>query len=517
MDREVPEMPGFLVSPEITEALKYEVSRILHTRKSEFPGSQPVSFERQHIVNSLMMHDYFVCEKSDGLRCLLLLLVNKETGEEGCFLINRENEYYMVPDFHFPVDSTDFNQPHDGTILDGELVISKNPTTGVKELRYLIFDCLAYNRERMMQKILTKRLYYASEKFHKPFQKLRQMMPHECSRFPFKIDFKNMSQSFKVSKVFKEMHNLTYVTDGLIFTCCETPYIPGSDNSLFKWKPAEENTIDFKIRLEIPVYIDEDIEDHHDPDRSYPNYDTKPIFQLWMWEGGDDTSEVYENMDPYEYKTSFDNYVQFAELHVTDEEFEKFKALKEPLNGRVLETRRDENGNWRFLRFRDDKMNGNHSSVVKKILNSILDSVKLEELIVAAPKILENWNIREHQRKHHEQKKMEAMKNLHKLKTVVDEKGIAFKPPEGLLDEYKRNGHDEKSQGVSFRPPSLDDRNGHEEKNQGVSFKPPADLDHHQEGDDDYESDDFDDIPTYEKSVSPRYGDSEQESKRRKI
>lgn len=399
MDRQVPDIPGEPVSDEVGNYLKMKVSQILHTRFNQFPGSQPVSFARNNIQD-LENTDYLACEKSDGLRVLMLVLINQDTGEEGTFLINRENDYYMVPGFHFPRSPRNFDSSHNGTILDGELVYSTNPQTGIREVRYLIFDCLAMDMVSVMHKNLYKRLYHAQHEFHRPYIELRRAFPEACARFPFKIDFKNMTQPFKIDKIFKEMKNLTYKSDGLVLTCCDSPYSPGTDPTLLKWKPAEDNTIDFKIQLQFPVFVDTTLS-RSDPHRAYPNYDEKPAFKLFVWKGGKDPNEseaVSENCARHggEYKNSFATYEDWhVQLNVSDNDWEEMKATGESFNGRIAECYHTKDGKWHMLRWRDDKMHGNHVSVVLRILKSIEDGVTKEELIAAEPEIKRRWGERE--------------------------------------------------------------------------------------------------------------------------
>lgn len=398
-DRTVPSIPGTRCLPEVEAYLKQQVAQILRTRANYFPGSQPVSFVRDHLTNNLLNRDYLVCEKSDGLRVLLFVLVNPDTKEEGTFLISRENEYYLVPDFHFPRNSKNFESSHNGTIVDGELVYSTNPITKIKEVRYLIFDCLAMDMVSVTHKNLWKRLYHAQHEFHHPYIELRRKFPDSCKDWPFKLDFKNMTQPFKIHKIFDEMKNLTYVSDGLILTCCDTPYISGTDPTLLKWKPSEENTIDFKIGLEFPTFIDEDLP-KHDPNREYTNYDVKPKFKLYVWKGGDDPfkHEIVEDnikRNRGEYKNSFYNYDEWNELVVNDKQWNELKKSGESFNGRIGECRQNLDGTWELLRFRDDKINGNHINVVLKILKSIEDSVTKDELIELEPQIKARWEERE--------------------------------------------------------------------------------------------------------------------------
>lgn len=376
-ERDFPEIPGELMPDSIAHEVKQQVARLLNRRRLEFPGSQPVSFEAKHIRENLEGRDYFVCEKSDGLRCLMLCILDPN-GEEAVFLITRENQYFRVPHLHFPLPE-DENSCHNGTIIDGELVLSKRPTDGVKELRYLMFDCLSLNGKNIVTRPLDKRLGYLSEQFYKPYFKLREHHPKECEDFPFKLSLKNMHFSYKIPKVFENLKYLGHISDGLIFTCRETPYVFGADPTLLKWKPSEENTIDFKLHLNIPLYTDLDL-DERDPYRSYPNYDVKPGFELLVWDGKD-------------------RYSNFSELVIGDEEWEKLKSLEEPLEERIVECHKDKEDNWRLLRFRDDKANGNHTTVVQRVLESIRDGVTKEDLIKESPTIERSWKQRELNRK----------------------------------------------------------------------------------------------------------------------
>jgi mRNA guanylyltransferase len=57
------------------------------------------------------------------------------------------------------------------------------------------------------------------------------------------------------------------------------------------------------------------------------------------------------------------------------------KATGAQYDDRIVEVSWDkEKETWRFMRFRDDKTDGNHISVIQNIIESIIDGVELDEV-----------------------------------------------------------------------------------------------------------------------------------------
>lgn len=365
-DRDAPSLPGDPVPDDVVHELKRNIAHLTQRPPNTglFAGSQPVLFCRDHLNTLLLQRDYFVCEKSDGLRVLMLIL--EKAGEQGVFLTTRAGQFVRLPGMRFPRTRHDLNLLHNGTLVDGELLWEARPD-GSKELRLLLFDALAVNQKPLLRSDYNKRLGYLDRDLIKPLFELARQHPKEVAAHPFKVRMKQLSQALKLPKVFAELRNLAHVSDGLIFTPDHSPYLPGTDQLLLKWKPAEENTIDFRVRLEFGTYVDEGLPSNH-PDSAWVDYDSKPAVTLQMWLGRDEHED-------------------FAPLALSDEEWEAWKARGEPLQHRIAECNKVD-GLWRFLRWRDDKTAGNHQSSVEKILQSIDDGVTQEELIAAAPAIL---------------------------------------------------------------------------------------------------------------------------------
>ncbi|GJJ12571.1 hypothetical protein Clacol_006814 [Clathrus columnatus] len=276
--------------------------------------------------------------------------------EQEDYWIDRNDQYRSVSGFYFP-HHTDIRRAIGDTILDGELVNDLDPQTHTR----------------------------MKEWFFKPYEKVLREIPALRER-PFDIQIKPMELSYHVDKVIREdVPKLQHETDGLIYTCAESAYVVGTDERILKWKPPSENSIDFRLELRFPPLPSEP---------SQPNLHAKPQFILKAWTGGRDRGKGKQR-ETYEY---------FDIMNVDDDEWEKMKTSGEQIDDRVIEVRWDiERLGWRMMRFRDDKPEGNHCSVVDKIVQSIIDGVEQAELIENADNIKRCWKEREMRRRNQPQ------------------------------------------------------------------------------------------------------------------
>jgi len=134
-----------------------------------------------------------------------------------------------------------------------------------------------------------------------------------------------------------------------------------------KWKPPSENSVDFKLVVRFPPIPGSP---------SKPDLHAKPIFALHAWCGG----EAYEPWDT---------------MHVTDDEWDSMKANGEQVDDRIVEVCWDPiDEHWRMMRFRDDKPQGNHRSVVENVIQSIADGVEKDMLLARSATIKNAWKAR---------------------------------------------------------------------------------------------------------------------------
>ncbi|TKA57414.1 hypothetical protein B0A53_00643 [Rhodotorula sp. CCFEE 5036] len=336
---------------------------------SRFPGSQPVSFDLESL-KLLEQEDFWVCEKSDGVR-VLVLIVATGFGQE-VYLVDRKNDVYQVYWLTFPhQDGEEFN--HSNTVLDGEFVIDVDPVTGAHIPRLLVFDLLVLDSENVMHRPLEKRYGRLANFVVEPYKKFQKKVPAEVrANQPFEVVLKKQELSYGIEAVFRDhVPKLLHGNDGLIFTSAEAPYTPGTDPKILKWKPPSENSIDFLLQLKFPARTDHPNE---------PDFLAKPMFMLMMNHGHEGNH-------------------YFDIMEVPDDTWEEWKASGEQFDDRVVEVVWDwSRSTWKFMRFRDDKYEGNYKTVVTSIIKSIQHGVEAEQLVAHAGFIRKAWKARQAQR-----------------------------------------------------------------------------------------------------------------------
>ncbi|THU85651.1 mRNA capping enzyme, alpha subunit [Dendrothele bispora CBS 962.96] len=374
----VPDIPGELVPPQSPEHhyLRSLVSKLCHLDHDRFPGAQPVSFGTRDLLK-LESQDFWVCEKSDGIRVLFLVHVDMQSPDnQRVYLIDRHNKYRMLDGFFFPHHENPMHPLRD-TLLDGELLIDVDPHTNKETLRLLVFDCLVVDGQNVMSRPLDKRYGRLNEWFYKPYAKMLRDYPEMIESALFQIKVKPIRSSYNADQVFTvDIPALQHGNDGLIYTCVNAPYTPGTDSNIMKWKPPSENSIDFKLVLRFPPLPNNPKE---------PDFCAKPVFLLEAWCGD---------------KNGVAKYEQYDHLYVEDKEWEEYRMKRsgEQYDDRIVEVHWDPDAmHWRMMRFRNDKPNGNHINVVENIIQSIAEGVDKDLLLSRSNRIRAAWKTRQGQ------------------------------------------------------------------------------------------------------------------------
>lgn len=185
-----------------------------------FPGPQPISIERVHFT-ILKSNPYVVCEKTDGTRVALLAFTFQ--GKKVTLLVNRSLRFVWTP-LNMPKSA------HQGTLLDGELV----------DKTVMMYDAVYVSGEDVKNKNFLDRLEKL-DLFVKGIMKLaKDPVLIKIKKF---VTLDNL-ENFQT----KTVPNLPYKTDGLIFTPVNDHIRLGTHETMFKWKPRDENTIDFQVK-----------------------------------------------------------------------------------------------------------------------------------------------------------------------------------------------------------------------------------------------------------------------------
>ena len=222
------------------------------TNKDYFYAPLPITLELQNIIKYSSYSEthninknYSVTEKADGERNILLIIDN---GNNKCSLFT----YNRQKDIKFMGTTTDIK--FNNTIIDGEL-ITKDIKGRTIQL-FMAFDIYYKSGVDIKSKDLKDRLDILNDI-------ISNLNITKIENSPFRIKAKKFiigdgQKIFDGSKNILSKENqegYEYHIDGLVFTPIG-PVWDGKEpqgvrwDSAFKWKPPEENTIDFFVRID---------------------------------------------------------------------------------------------------------------------------------------------------------------------------------------------------------------------------------------------------------------------------
>jgi len=215
--------------------------------RSYFAAPQPVTLERQNIVKHdvgvvSIQKDYTVTEKADGERCLM-------------FVNNDGRCYFIDSRLNLRFTGVKLNNLVN-TLIDGEYIT--HDVVGDYVNMYGIFDVYFYNSQNVKNKPLVPDRINIMKEIEKKFQ---SKFDNEGKLEIFTKTFLYGDDIFKLAKtILQDTPKFAYKIDGLIFTPAyfavganhaseQAPASFGTWDKVFKYKPPEENTIDFLVQF----------------------------------------------------------------------------------------------------------------------------------------------------------------------------------------------------------------------------------------------------------------------------
>ena len=228
-----------------TRLKKEYTDLVINYRESqaeEFVGGMPVQMEKDCISQLLRTdHDgnlvYGITLKVDGERYLLFL-----SSDHNIYFIDRALMFYYFVD---DLDNELLHSSERPMLLDGEMINNES------KYEFLVFDLLIYNSESWIDQPYYKRYDVANYVIN------NLKIDLAISLKPWFLLSELLKTNNIYSHVFKktnESRKIKLKADGLILQPLDTKYVtfgPWSkyNNVLFKWKPPEDLTIDFKIKI----------------------------------------------------------------------------------------------------------------------------------------------------------------------------------------------------------------------------------------------------------------------------
>lgn len=224
-----------------------------HNDKDEIPliTPKPITLERINMIDPSeygaisILTEYTVTEKADGER--LLIYINNKGN---VYLINNT---YTIQDTGIIANKNAFN-----TLIDGEYISCNKRLDGSKKNLYAAFDIYYFNGK----KITNLPLIDKKESRYDILQKVPSLLDEKKSVVEFIVKKHYYTDNIlnDCNEILTNHDKYPYEIDGLIFTPAKLSVysyyvnkeMPLTTNTkwdrVFKWKPIEQNTIDFLVK-----------------------------------------------------------------------------------------------------------------------------------------------------------------------------------------------------------------------------------------------------------------------------
>ncbi len=309
-----------------------------------FPAPQPVSLDRRSI-NKLIQNEYLVCVKSDGMRFLMI------NYDHNTYMTDRAFKFFKVEQYFNDEMLYRATEDKCGFIIDGELVKFKQSDSW----QFVVHDCITMGGVSVINQTFPKRyehVYKLINEIWIPIVSKDDRVVSKDDRVVSKDD--RVVSSFKISTKqfypFNELKKLIDLTDkmdhhidGIIFTPKYKKIGTNTQFDLFKWKPRNLHTFDFKITVT------------------------------------DEGVTAYVNKNGV--------HIPYARASKNTEEEKKFitllnKNCPDFVNGSIVECNYDDiNILYEPIKLRLDKSHPNSLFTIEKTLINIRENITIEELI----------------------------------------------------------------------------------------------------------------------------------------
>jgi hypothetical protein len=417
------------------------LSRICGELRLVFPGNQVVSITNNDLIK--INHEpskYLICEKSDGIRYLLLHFYNNKI-----LLLNRKLEFFQIEtknpfaEAHFKLEDWEIKN-----FIDGELVLdkvtslekidnSKNSLVHINgeyyEYRFIVFDAIVLNGENIGHLPFKSRVSSLNDfmKYINFSRVIKEKKEHILNKYGDMVRFINRSNEcynrFQMKTIPIEIFMKDYFmieninllnemisknifphdNDGIIINRDDFIYYPAACKDILKWKPAELNTVDFELA---------EVEIKHQNNRKLYVLQVNKTFNdliaiscLFFRDTEEENLFILElqkvklrptriivecyyekEYNPYDV-VNFHLLEKNKIIRKSDDEY-TFNFINYNFDYLRNEHKRYSNfdespfkkGGWKFLRFRNDKETSNSFHTFKNVMTSIDENITLSDL-----------------------------------------------------------------------------------------------------------------------------------------